>query len=178
MALGAATCGMAVLYAEAIARIPLGLATAIEFCGPLAVAVATSRRVVDLSWAVLAGAGVALLTLKGWNWSGDPAGIGYAAAAAACWALYIVLTKQVGQAFQGLQGLTVSLTAAALIATPIGFGQMRATTTLWSLAASVALGLLNDHLGHCVVEAARAGGPESEEKVKEAADAIARLVRS
>jgi CsoR family transcriptional regulator, copper-sensing transcriptional repressor len=43
---------------------------------------------------------------------------------------------------------------------------------------SVALGLLNDHLGHCVVEAARTGGPESDAKVKEAADAIARLVRS
>ncbi len=43
---------------------------------------------------------------------------------------------------------------------------------------SVALGLLEQHLGSCVVEAARSGGPEADEKVKEAADAIARLVRS
>jgi CsoR family transcriptional regulator, copper-sensing transcriptional repressor len=43
---------------------------------------------------------------------------------------------------------------------------------------SVALGLLDEHLGHCVVEAARAGGPESDAKVKEASEAIARLVRS
>ena len=43
---------------------------------------------------------------------------------------------------------------------------------------SVALGLLDDHLGHCVVEAAAAGGPEAELKVKEASEAIARLVRS
>ena len=43
---------------------------------------------------------------------------------------------------------------------------------------SVALGLLVEHLGHCVVDAARQGGPEAEAKVKEASDAIARLVRS
>jgi DNA-binding FrmR family transcriptional regulator len=43
---------------------------------------------------------------------------------------------------------------------------------------SVALGLLEEHLGHCVVNAAQAGGPEADAKVKEAADAIARLVRS
>jgi CsoR family transcriptional regulator, copper-sensing transcriptional repressor len=43
---------------------------------------------------------------------------------------------------------------------------------------SVALGLLDDHLSHCVVDAARAGGPEADEKVREASEAIARLVRS
>jgi len=43
---------------------------------------------------------------------------------------------------------------------------------------SVALGLLDDHLGHCVVQAAAAGGPEADLKVKEASEAIARLVRS
>ena len=43
---------------------------------------------------------------------------------------------------------------------------------------SVALGLLDEHLNHCVVDAAAAGGPEAEEKLKEASDAIARLVRS
>ena len=47
-----------------------------------------------------------------------------------------------------------------------------------SALQSVALGLLNDHLTHCVVEAAKTGGPEADAKVKEAADAIARLVRS
>jgi DNA-binding FrmR family transcriptional regulator len=43
---------------------------------------------------------------------------------------------------------------------------------------SVALGLLDEHLSHCVVEAAAAGGPGADRKVKEASDAIARLVRS
>lgn len=51
-------------------------------------------------------------------------------------------------------------------------------SAMTSALQSVALGLLNDHLSHCVVEAARQGGPESDAKVKEAADAIARLVRS
>ena len=51
-------------------------------------------------------------------------------------------------------------------------------SAMTSALQSVALGLLNDHLSHCVVEAARTGGPESDAKVKEAADAIARLVRS
>ncbi len=51
-------------------------------------------------------------------------------------------------------------------------------SAMTSALQSVALGLLNAHLSHCVVEAARAGGPEADAKVKEAADAIARLVRS
>jgi DNA-binding FrmR family transcriptional regulator len=51
-------------------------------------------------------------------------------------------------------------------------------SAMTSALQAVALGLLNDHLTHCVVEAARVGGPEADAKVKEAADAIARLVRS
>ncbi len=51
-------------------------------------------------------------------------------------------------------------------------------SAMTSALQSVALGLLNDHLRHCVVDAARSGGPEADVKVKEAADAIARLVRS
>jgi DNA-binding FrmR family transcriptional regulator len=53
--------------------------------------------------------------------------------------------------------------------------QVSATT---KALQSVALGLLDEHLAHCVVDAARAGGPDAEEKVREASEAIARLVRS
>ena len=140
--LGVATCGMAVLYAEAIARIPLGMATAIEFAGPLTVAIAASRGLLDISWAALAGLGVALLTLTTAGWSADTLGIAFAFAAAVCWAAYIVLTKRVGQAFQGLQGLTVSLTVAALVATPYGISQLRVGAHAWEIAASLALGVL------------------------------------
>ncbi len=140
--LGVATCGMAVFYAEAIARVPLGMATAIEFIGPLAVAVAASRGLLDVAWATLAGVGVALLTLTATGWSADTFGIACAFAAAACWAAYIVLTKRVGQAFQGLQGLTVSLTVAALAATPFGIGQLRGGARAWEVAAALALGVV------------------------------------
>lgn len=140
--LGVATCGMAVLYAEAIARIPLGMATAIEFIGPLAVAVAASRGLLDVAWAILAGVGVALLTLTVAGWSADTFGIACAFAAAACWAAYIVLTKRVGRTFQGLQGLTVSLTVAALAVTPLGILQLRGDVRAWEVAASLALGII------------------------------------
>ena len=51
-------------------------------------------------------------------------------------------------------------------------------SAMTSALRSVALGLVNDHLGHCVVEAARTGWPEADAKVREASEAIARLVRS
>jgi CsoR family transcriptional regulator, copper-sensing transcriptional repressor len=51
-------------------------------------------------------------------------------------------------------------------------------SAMTSALQSVAIGLLDEHLAHCVVDAARAGGPEAEVKLKEASDAIARLVRS
>jgi inner membrane transporter RhtA len=139
--LGLATSGMAVFYAEAIARIPLGMATALELAGPLAVAVTGSRSLRDIAWSALAGLGVALLTLTAAGWSADTLGIGYAFAAAACWAAYILMTKRVGQAFKGLQGLTVSLTVAALAATPFGASQIRTGAGAWEIAASVALGI-------------------------------------
>ena len=148
--LGFASAAMSTLFLWAIARIPLGLATAIEFLGPLAVAIAASRRSLDVVWAALAGAGVVLLTLKGWTWSGDPLGIGLAACAAVCFGAYIVLTKRVGQVFEGLQGLTVSFTAAALAATPLGIGSMRALAPPWAMVAAMVLGLLSPVLTFCL----------------------------
>ena len=138
--LGIATCGMAGLYAEAIARIPLGMATAIEFIGPLTVAVTASRSWLDVAWVLLAGLGVALLTLTGTGWSADTVGIAYAFGAAACWATYVLLTKRVGTALPGLQGLTLSLTVAALAATPFGIVQLRDGAKAWQVVASLALG--------------------------------------
>ncbi len=140
--LGIATCGMAMLYAEAIVRIPLGMATAIEFVGPLAVAVAASRSWLDVAWVILAGLGVALLTITVTGWSADTVGIAYAFGAAACWAAYILLTKRVGLAFQGLQGLTLSLTVAAVAAAPFGIVQLREGAHAWQIVASLALGVL------------------------------------
>jgi inner membrane transporter RhtA len=113
--LGMATAGATVLFMAAVGRLPLGTASAIEFLGPLGVAVARGRRS-TAGWPVLAAAGVLLLTAP-WRGGADRAGIGFALAAAACWAAYIVLTQRVGDGVSGLQGLAVSMPVAAVVAT-------------------------------------------------------------
>jgi inner membrane transporter RhtA len=121
VALGACSGVLTLAFFEAIARIPLGVAVTIEFVGPLGVALAGSRRPRDVAWVLLAGAGVALLTLgEGAGEPLDPAGVAYAGVAAAGWAGYILLTKRVGARWPGLEGLSVSLAVAALVTLPAG----------------------------------------------------------
>ena len=115
-ALGVVTAGVTVLFMEAVARIPLGTASALEFLGPLAVAVSRSRGSRQLVWPALALAGVLLLT-RPWDGGADLVGIGFALAAAACWAAYILLTQAVGDAVGGLGGLAVSLPVAGVVGT-------------------------------------------------------------
>jgi inner membrane transporter RhtA len=121
VALGACSGLLTLAFFEAIARIPLGVAVTIEFLGPLSVALAGSRHARDVAWVLLAGAGVALLTLG--NGAGEPldvAGVAFAAVAAVCWAGYILLTKRVGARWAGFGGLSVSLAVAAVVALPAG----------------------------------------------------------
>lgn len=113
---------MNLLFYQAIGLIPLGLAIAIEFTGPLAVALWHSRHARDLLWVALATLGLALLM----PWQGlsapgalDPLGIGYALAAAACWALYIVVGHRVAQRY-GRDATPMGMLAAALVVVPIG----------------------------------------------------------
>lgn len=118
--LGAAMAGMTLCYFQAVLRIPLGLATAIEFLGPLGVAAFGMRRAWHALWPALALIGVVLLVRDRSGWTVDLVGAGFALGAAVGWAAYIVLMKRVGQAFHGLDGLTMSLLVAALVATPWG----------------------------------------------------------
>jgi inner membrane transporter RhtA len=121
VALGACSGLLTLAFFEAIARIPLGVAVTIEFLGPLGVALAGSRRARDVGWVLLAGAGVALLTLgDGAGEPLDPTGVALAAVAAVCWAGYILLTKRVGARWAGFEGLSVSLLVAALVTLPAG----------------------------------------------------------
>ncbi|MFE4514589.1 DMT family transporter [Kitasatospora sp. NPDC056783] len=123
--LGMASAGMTFLFAGAIDRLPMGTAATIEFLGPLAVALVFARRASHLLWALLAAAGVVLLTLLGEGDGGgslDPVGLLYAFGAAACYSLYILFTDKVGAAFQGFQGLAVSMTVGALTLAPFGLG--------------------------------------------------------
>lgn len=112
-------------FYQAIARIPLGIAVTIEFLGPLAVAVASSRRVVDLIWVALAGTGVALLgdgwsslSLHGGQAGTALAGVALALVAAAGWAAYILLSASTGRRFPGSSGLTIAIVVAAVLVTP------------------------------------------------------------
>ena len=116
-ALGVATGGVTLLFMAAVARLPLGTASALEFLGPLGIAVVRSRGV-GRAWALLAAVGVVCLT-QPWTGDADPVGVAFALAAAVCWAAYILLTQRVGDAVSGLGGLAISMPVAALVATVV-----------------------------------------------------------
>ncbi len=117
VAFGLATGLMNIAFYEAIARLPLGTAVAVEFCGPVAVAAVASRRPRDVAAVLLAALGVLLIADV--RWSGSPAGILWALAAAAMWAAYIVLGKRVATAGSGLDDMAVGFAAAALVLSPL-----------------------------------------------------------
>jgi inner membrane transporter RhtA len=126
VALGAATAGLTMFFMAAVARIPLGTASALEFLGPLGVAVVRGGGVGRV-WAGVAAGGVVLLT-EPWHGATDPIGVLLALCAASCWAAYIVLTQRAGDAVSGLNALAISMPVAALIATGVAgpgvFGQL------------------------------------------------------
>jgi inner membrane transporter RhtA len=143
---------------QAFARIPLGIAVTVEFLGPLAVAVAASRRLLDLAWVGLAGAGVALLSRAGdtapAGAAHDPggatlaglnlAGLLFALVAAASWAIYILLSAATGRRFPGSSGLTVAMAVAALAVTPSGLlAGGRSLLRPGVIATGAAIGLLS-----------------------------------
>ncbi|WP_409470061.1 EamA family transporter [Streptomyces sp. HC307] len=112
-ALGCASAVMTLCSFQAIDRLPLGTVSAVEFTGPLLVAVVGSRRRADLVWPLLALGGVLLLT-RPWEASADWLGIGYALGAATGLGSYIVLTQRVGDRLPGQQGVALSTAVAAL----------------------------------------------------------------
>ena len=118
VALGVVTAGVTMLFMAAVARLPLGTASALEFLGPLGVAVARSRGGRTLLWPVLAAVGVVLLT-EPWHGDVDVVGVAFALGAASCWAAYILLTQAVGDELTGLHGLAISLPVAGVVATVV-----------------------------------------------------------
>ena len=115
---------------QSFARIPLGIAVTIEFLGPLAVAVVSSRHLIDLLWVGLAGLGVTLLAdggtaLAGGQVPGSHGGPGrpwlavaFALVAAAGWAAYIMLSASTGRRLSGSSGLVIAMIIAALLVAP------------------------------------------------------------
>lgn len=140
-ALGVVTAGMTMLFMAAASRVPLGTASALEFLGPLGIAVTRTRGAGRL-WALVAGCGVVLLT-QPWNGEVDPMGAGFALGAALCWAAYILLTQKVGDEVDGLAGLSISMPVAGvvttLVAVPDVFARLTPQLVLVGLGLAVLL---------------------------------------
>ncbi|MEB3230689.1 MAG: EamA family transporter [Leptolyngbyaceae bacterium] len=141
IAFGATLALMNFSFYLAIARLPIGIAVALEFTGPLGLAVFSSRQWLDVMWAVLAGIGIVLLT----PWGGfevDPWGIGFALMAATGWASYIICASKIGQVLSGGQGLAWAMVASTAILLPIGFQSAKIAVLhpqLMGMALGVAL---------------------------------------
>ncbi len=129
VAFGAALAALNGTFYSAIDRIPIGVAVTVEFAGPLGVAVVGSRRLLDLVWVALAASGVVLLTRLGGG-ALDPVGLGLAACAGVCWAAYILLSRRVGRAFAGLDGLALATVVGAVLIAPLGVAQAGAAQAL------------------------------------------------
>jgi inner membrane transporter RhtA len=138
---------MNLFFYLSIDRIPLGIAVALEFAGPLTVAMAASHRAVDFLWIALAAAGLlALLPLGIESRPLAPAGIGFALAAGFCWALYILFGQKAGAVHGGRTAALGTLVGAVAIV-PIGIAH--AGTALFSpalLPAACAVALLSSAL--------------------------------
>ncbi|WP_396345806.1 EamA family transporter [Haloechinothrix sp. LS1_15] len=135
---GVVTAGMNVLFYEAIARLPLGTAVALEFVGPVAVAAIGSRGRRDVAALVLVAVGVALIADV--QLAGSPLGVLFALLAAAAWAGYIVLGKRVALADTGVSGfdsLAVGFAVATVVLSPLALG----TGPVWGSGELMLLGI-------------------------------------
>ena len=131
---------MNLCFYQAVDRLPLGLAVTIELLGPLGLAVAMSRRAVELAWVGLAIVGVLLLGEGGQHL--DPIGVMFALLAALCWAAYILLSAEAGRRFARVDGLAIAMVFAAVVAVPFGIasgGMTLLTPKVLLAAAAVAL---------------------------------------
>jgi inner membrane transporter RhtA len=118
-AFGLTLAAMNLSFYESIDHIPLGAAVTCEFVGPLGVAVAGSRRPLDLLWIVLAAGGILLLAAPGGS-DLNATGVILALFAGLCWAIYILLSVRAGRAFPGGHGLALAMVVAAVLVLPFG----------------------------------------------------------
>lgn len=117
---GACLGTMNLVFYCALARIPLGLAVALEFIGPLGVALFASRRAVDFAWTLSAAAGILLIVPLRAGSGVDPVGVGFALGAGVCWALYIVFGQRASNAGPSGPTAAIGMAVAALVTMPIG----------------------------------------------------------
>jgi inner membrane transporter RhtA len=146
--LGVVTGAITLLFMAAVARIPLGTASALEFLGPLTVALVHGRASARV-WALLAGAGVLLLTER-WHGGTDLVGIAFALSAAVCWACYILLTQRAADEVTGLRALGVSMPVAAVVATLVAGHTTFGLLTWQLLVVGFGLALLLPVIPFCL----------------------------
>ena len=140
---GLSLAGMNLSFYSALHRIPLGIAVSLEFVGPLGVAVAGSRRRIDVLWVLLAAAGILALT-HGGTTSLSAIGIFFALLAGGMWGCYILLSARVGQVFQSGSGLALAMSIAVLVALPFGVAAGGThLLSLHSLAVGASVGMLS-----------------------------------
>ncbi len=116
IALGIILAGMNLAFYEAVGRVGLGVATTIEFLGPLAIALLTSRRWLDVACAL--GAGIGVFLLAGGDARLDVVGIVLALVAGGGWAAYILVARTVALRFAGLDGLSLASVVAVVVIVP------------------------------------------------------------
>lgn len=113
--------GMNLMFYMALETVPLGIAVALEFTGPLAVALFYSRKPIDFLWIAIAVVGLGLLLpVADFGQGVDPKGAALALAAGVCWGLYIIFGQRAGNDL-GAQGAALGISIAALCVVPIGF---------------------------------------------------------
>jgi inner membrane transporter RhtA len=141
LALGVILAVMNLSFYEAVGRIDLGTAVTIEFLGPLSIALATSRRIIDVACAVAAGVGVYLLA--GSTADLDPIGVLLACVAGASWAAYILVARTVAERFKGVEGLSIASVVALAIIAPAALVVVDYSLIDWRvLGLLVATGIL------------------------------------
>ena len=138
---------MNLFFYSALRTVPLGIVVALEFTGPLAVAMAASRRALHFLWIALAAAGpLLLLPAPAGGAPLDPRGIACALGAAACWALYIVFGRRAGAAHGG-QTTALGMLVGALAILPLGIAQAGGRMLLpVLLPAAIGVALLSSAL--------------------------------
>jgi inner membrane transporter RhtA len=147
---GLVLAGMNLAFYSSLDRIPLGAAVTFEFVGPLGVAVAGSRRPLDLVWVALAAAGILLLSDLGAGGL-DGLGIALALLAGALWAAYILLSARVGQRYEGADGLALAMVVGAAALVPVGVAEGGAELLVpWILAAGLAVAVLSSALPYAL----------------------------
>lgn len=117
---GAALGIMNLLFYMSLERIPLGIAVAVEFTGPLGLALLSSRRKQDLVWVMLAALGIILISPITGHDALDPVGLLLALGAGFCWALYIVFGKRMGRRIPAGTATALGMLVAAIVTIPVG----------------------------------------------------------